>query len=250
MLSSITSIFGNIGQSNYAAANAYLNSFAEYLFSQKQNGYAMCWGPWKSVGIANDSTTLENMKIMGIHPLEKEIGKEIIIDFFKKPQKELIIADIDFSKFVKNVSGNLAPALLKNLNINKNEHILVTKDNPFEYKHLTVEELRLKLTRELRLICMKVMGYSDIDSVGADVSFRELGADSLSMFSIRSELNELLQIEMNISDLYTYATINKLVLYCMEKYFKIGDDKIIMAKEFDKESEALYKELNELVDTN
>jgi myxalamid-type polyketide synthase MxaB len=50
--SSLTSILGNIGQSNYAAANAFLDTLAPYQRSHNINSFSINWGPWANIGMA------------------------------------------------------------------------------------------------------------------------------------------------------------------------------------------------------
>ena len=52
LFSSITSILGNTGQSNYGAANAFMDAFASYRNSLGLPGLSINWGPWSEVGMA------------------------------------------------------------------------------------------------------------------------------------------------------------------------------------------------------
>lgn len=216
MLSSITSIMGNMGQSNYAAANVFMNTFAQYLNQIGQNGYVFCWGPWSSQGMATDEIVQKSMETRGIRSISKEQGKQIILEFFKHPYQELIVADIHWNRFAANVSGNAAKVLLEKL-VTNDKKSQKEASKTLDLTGLSKEALKLELMDYMQTICMKVMGYSAKQDVNTDSSFGELGADSLMMFSIRSEVNKLLSTEISVSVLYSYDTIDKLVDYLLDE---------------------------------
>lgn len=51
LFSSITSILGNVGQIDYAAANAFLNAFAQRRFFEGKPVVAVDWDGWQEVGM-------------------------------------------------------------------------------------------------------------------------------------------------------------------------------------------------------
>lgn len=54
LFSSLSSLLGNLGQADYAAANAYLDSFAAAAWSRNRRVMALNWGPWAEVGMLAD----------------------------------------------------------------------------------------------------------------------------------------------------------------------------------------------------
>ncbi|MCM1307550.1 MAG: SDR family NAD(P)-dependent oxidoreductase [Butyrivibrio sp.] len=224
LLSSITSVLGNIGQSNYAAANYFENMFASYISSRGINGCAICWGPWLGDGMAGEDNARRNMEAAGIRGFSSEQAALALEEFMGRPYKNLMIADIDWDVFVKN-SGNTA--LWRRLEgLAKKAPVREKRKSNWNVSKISGEELREALKEKLRLICMEAMGYDSAGGIETDVSLMELGADSLMMFSVRSEINELLGADMNVSVLYTYDTIDRLTEYLFEEYLEEhGQDK-------------------------
>ena len=54
VFSSMASLIGNAGQTVYAAANAWLDGFAEWRAAQGLPTLAVNWGPWGETGAATD----------------------------------------------------------------------------------------------------------------------------------------------------------------------------------------------------
>src|SRR5262249_54352241 len=59
MLSSVSSLVGNVGQGDYAPANAFLDGFAEYRRSRGLPAITINWGALAEVGVAARNTQVE-----------------------------------------------------------------------------------------------------------------------------------------------------------------------------------------------
>lgn len=214
MLSSITAVMGNVGQSNYAAANYFINTFAEYLQSAGKNGFAFCWGPWSAQGMAASDIIIKNMERMGIEAFSKEQGRQLIEEFFANPYHVLMIANIKWDKFISNASGQAVRELLIGMGTTgKDGKKQSAESNRLDLTGVSAKEATGLVETRIKASCMNIMGYDRPELVDSDATFSELGANSLMMFSIRSEINKMLKIDLNVSFLYTYPTVSKLVHY-------------------------------------
>ena len=92
--SSIAGRFGNLGQSDYAAANEVLNKLAIWL-DRRWSGrvVSMIWGPWSGVGMVSD---LEgHLGGRGLGMIAPELGRALLHDelrFGLKGEVEVIAA--------------------------------------------------------------------------------------------------------------------------------------------------------------
>ncbi|WEK70392.1 MAG: SDR family NAD(P)-dependent oxidoreductase [Candidatus Chryseobacterium colombiense] len=83
LFSSIASVYGNKGQTDYAAANSVLDDYANAL-NKKLKGKVISinWGPWKGAGMV--SSTLETeYERRGISLIPLDQGKEIFLNEIK-----------------------------------------------------------------------------------------------------------------------------------------------------------------------
>jgi len=80
LFSSIASVYGNKGQTDYAAANSVLDDYANALNKRlKGKVISINWGPWKGAGMV--SSTLESeYERRGISMIPLDEGKEIFLN--------------------------------------------------------------------------------------------------------------------------------------------------------------------------
>lgn len=83
LFSSIASVYGNKGQTDYAAANSVLDDYANVLNKRlKGKVISINWGPWKGAGMV--SASLENeYERRGISLIPLEEGKELFLNEIK-----------------------------------------------------------------------------------------------------------------------------------------------------------------------
>ncbi len=92
LFSSIAGRFGNVGQSDYAAANEVLNKLAQWL-DRRWPGrvVSVIWGPWSGVGMVSQ---LEgHLGRRGLGMIAPEVGRTLLVDelrFGRKGDVEVI----------------------------------------------------------------------------------------------------------------------------------------------------------------
>ncbi len=79
LFSSIAGRFGNVGQSDYAAANETLNKLAQWL-DRRWPGrvVSLIWGPWSGVGMV--SQLEEHLGRRGLGMIAPEVGRTLLVD--------------------------------------------------------------------------------------------------------------------------------------------------------------------------
>jgi hypothetical protein len=75
LFSSIASVYGSPGQTNYAAANSALDGLAAFWQQQGNTAVSLNWGAWSGGGMAlQDEQSVKRMERMGLGMLEPTTG--------------------------------------------------------------------------------------------------------------------------------------------------------------------------------
>lgn len=246
MTSSITSILGNIGQTNYAAANYFMNCFAEYVTSQGIRSNVICWGPWGGSDVVTTEAVERNMQNIGLKPYTVKAGQQILQDSLERYSGSFMAVSVDWNKFSSGMVNPYTGQLLKRL-VNREEK-KQENNNIYDFitliNGMTKKEVRRLLRNRITQICREVMGYEEDDVLDENTAFKELGADSLMIFSMRNAINTLIKGDVGVSDFYNYATIEKLTNHIMEDILVIEQEEEIKKDSLDD----LANELSSLLD--
>ena len=72
---SVAGRFGNIGQTDYSAANEYLCKAVKHEAARRKcNGFTIAWGPWGEVGMATKGSIMQIMHASGVTPIPTADG--------------------------------------------------------------------------------------------------------------------------------------------------------------------------------
>ena len=100
--SSVQSMIGMIGQSNYSAACTFEENLARYIASvENWNTRVINWGYWGSTGIVSGKEYQQRMKRAGIYSIEPEEGIACIEQCLANPVKQVIMMKCDKSIYEK-----------------------------------------------------------------------------------------------------------------------------------------------------
>ncbi|WP_281991716.1 SDR family NAD(P)-dependent oxidoreductase, partial [Aquimarina aggregata] len=107
--SSIAGAFGNIGQSDYAAANAYMDSYVYYrnelVRTGNRNGItkSINWPLWENGGMQLDEGTLGLFAAKGIYPLPTQEGLTALQRLMKSAQEQVVVYYGDKHRIVSDI---------------------------------------------------------------------------------------------------------------------------------------------------
>jgi acyl carrier protein len=223
LCSSITSIMGGVGQSDYCAANAYLDAFAaEY---QRRTGIATVavnWDPWKETGMAVDTAIPADLQQMREENLRFAIptreGVEALRRILSMNHAQVVVSTTDLParmELIRNpgehVFGPDAPAGIEAATAApQTPRALATPAAP----------PRDDLDRVLASIWQDLLG---IQEVGVDDDFFELGGHSLLAIQITSRIHDTLGAQVPLASFFQATTVAKLADLMREQQETPGD---------------------------
>ncbi|WDV45042.1 SDR family NAD(P)-dependent oxidoreductase [Clostridiaceae bacterium M8S5] len=210
MFSSMISVFGDLGQSDYAASNAYMDSFASY----RGNSIAINWPSWKETGMAVDYGVTESYSFINGNNTAKALSafEEILNSSLEK----VMPGELNYMKFIDK-RNFLQFKLSKEI-----EKLLIRKKiNKPEEKKSHTQNVKAKIKGEciedysdtencIKGIWCEVLGMEDIDVYEG---FYALGGDSLMAIQLLKKIEEVYPEIIDISDIFTYSTIEQMAKY-------------------------------------
>lgn len=223
--SSIASSIGSPGQSNYAAANGYLDGFAAY---RNQLGYptlTINWGPWAEVGMAaRDKAEGRFSKATGIDSMLPEKAIEAMNKAMAAGNENVSIAAIEWEPLLAQLGLSEPPPYLSQIRIKKG----TTGQGDLQ---LLTEKLRGELDEALPnerqqilidILCeqiARVMGFDDPNGINPQQPLQEIGLDSLMAVELRNIVNGFLGRALPATLLFKYPTLEELSEFLVEEMY-------------------------------
>ncbi|TDP92882.1 type I polyketide synthase [Labedaea rhizosphaerae] len=185
LFSSAAATFGNAGQANYAAANAYLDALAEHRAGQGLPATSIAWGAWADAGLAADSDRVAGG---GITPMRPALALTALDTALTGAEPVLTIADIDWARFHPGFTAARPTALFDELDevaqLPAPARDATTMRDRFA--GLTAAERDRALLDLVRDGAAAVLRHASTDAIEPGKPFQDLGFDSLTAIEFRN----------------------------------------------------------------
>jgi acyl transferase domain-containing protein/acyl carrier protein len=99
LFSSAASVFGSAGQSNYAAANQFLDALAHYRRRRGLPATSVNWGPWSEVGLAARADRGGRLEIGGMKSISPQEGLEALGRILVGAPSQAAIVNVDWKEW-------------------------------------------------------------------------------------------------------------------------------------------------------
>ncbi|MFE7564218.1 type I polyketide synthase, partial [Kitasatospora sp. NPDC057500] len=226
LFSSVAGTFGGGGQGNYAAANAFLDAFAEHRRAQGLPAVSLAWGLWEEQrGMAG--------QVGGGH-LERAAGRGALAMTAAEGLARFdlgLVADravlapvrLDLAALRAKAATGTVPPLLRGL-----VRVPVRRVVGGEVQAggldrrlagLTTAERHQELRALVRGQVASVLGYPDGGAVDPEKPFRELGFDSLTAVELRNRLGAATGLRLPVTVVFDHPRPEALVRLLHERLF-------------------------------
>ena len=203
LFSSAASLFGTVGQSNYAAANAFLDGLAHYRRARGQVALSVNWGSWSEVGMASElgQAQRRQRKAMGFDDIAPEQGtaalERLLIDG--------AIAQCAVSHplaGVRQTFGRDAPPLVADWvahigSASDLRGVLAGRRWP----------LAASAAAQVAAQTRKVLGIAATEPLDETRAVQELGMDSVMAVELLGELSRAFGIQLSTTKAFDYPTV-------------------------------------------
>lgn len=234
MFSSIASLLNLPGQSDYSAANAYMDSFALYRKSMGLPAITINWPSWLDVGMAVDNNFNIEMPVKAINSAE---GLEMFHEILSRSISRIIVGNWQYNEEMLMVSGvKLSEEIMKKIqgdNGKKNNQTIGRKVDVSGKANGDYS----KYERDIATIWGEVLGF---DSINVYDNFYTLGGDSIIAVRIINAINRKFGISLKVSELFNYLTVYDLADH-IEGKLKLSTEVSVFDYEISKiETRAYY----------
>ncbi|MBU2277167.1 MAG: SDR family NAD(P)-dependent oxidoreductase [Gammaproteobacteria bacterium] len=220
LFSSVTALFGSPGQSNYVAANQFLNALATWRQQQGLAATSVNWGPWLEGGMASDDARRgDRLAARGIHSLSPAQGLAALWQLLVQPVAAPAVVEMDWARHQDYAAPAQRNGLFSHL-LPQQQQVGQPSAAPAWLSLLQQadEGDRLVLLLEqMSTITARVLGYSPQQVLDPDLPLMDLGADSLMMVEARSQLASAYQVKLPASFFFNYPTLRKAADYLLQQ---------------------------------
>ncbi|WP_323185613.1 type I polyketide synthase [Kitasatospora sp. NBC_01287] len=228
LFSSNAAVWGSTGLGAYAAANAFLDAFAEDRARRGLPVTSVAWGLWEGPGMAEGAAT-ERMLRRGLRAMAPEHAVAALRQALEQGEALLAVADLDWPRFHAAFAAARPRPLVADL-----AEVRRLLDAPAEAPEGAVDEgaaylaalaatppaERLRALVELvRTHAAAVLRFDAPGAVPAERAFRELGFDSITAVEVRTRLGAATGLRLPATLIFDHPTPQLLAQHLAELLF-------------------------------
>lgn len=214
IFSSVASFIDAPGQSNYAAASAYIDAYAHNLRLERGvPAFVVNWGYWGSIGIVANAKNKQDMASMGVGSIEPEEGFSWLKHQLQAGIAQAMVINADQQRF-EEYGLRLSPEVVSSEPVQKSvvEKHVPPEDREFEIGNVPVPEQQ-KIVDYVTGIFSQILKL-EVEEFDVTETFESYGVDSLIGMDILRKMKEDLG-ELSSTLLYEYLSIRELADYLL-----------------------------------
>ncbi|MFF9573211.1 SDR family NAD(P)-dependent oxidoreductase [Streptomyces sp. NPDC014685] len=213
LFSSAAGTLGAPGQSNYAAANVFLDTLAAHRRKLGLPAVSLAWGLWEQAGVGMTArlgeAELARLRRRGSQALSAEEGMRLLDVALGRPETRLVPIKLDVAGLRHGSGDEAAPlfgALVRPRLRRAQEAVVRAESLRERLAGLSAEDQVATLLRTVRQEVSGVLGLQGPDAVPADKSLRDFGWDSLMAVELRNRLSAYAEVALPSTLAFDYPT--------------------------------------------
>jgi acyl transferase domain-containing protein/pimeloyl-ACP methyl ester carboxylesterase/acyl carrier protein len=194
MFSSLSGLLGGAGQSNYAAANSFLDALAAHRRAEGLAAQSLAWGPWSEGGMAARLGAAQQARLarQGFGALSPTQGIALFAQAMARPEAVLGLVSLDL-RAVSRAFGVVVPSMWRALvrGSSARPHAAPEAEGVWARRLSTLppagraDEVRDAVLTDLA----NVLSVGDGNAIPVDQPLSDLGLDSLMAVELRAALS-------------------------------------------------------------
>ena len=218
--SSAVSILGSLGQSNYAAANAFMDTLMQQRRQMGLPGVSINWGPWAEVGMA--ANLAHQIHTRGIGEISPRQGRLLFAHLLNPPAAQIGVFPINWKQFLAQVSDDRAGRLYAAFAAFTSTTAPADQRQqpaPPALQHRLAEAAARDRDQVLvDHLQQELSGILELHQPPSlQQGFMDLGMDSLMAVELRNRLQVALGIPLASTLIFKFPTIRELVEHLLSQ---------------------------------
>ncbi|AOS63730.1 type I polyketide synthase [Actinoalloteichus hymeniacidonis] len=223
LFSSASAAFGNAGQGNYAAANAFLDALAEQRRAHGLPAVSLAWGPWEQTGGMTSALSADDhrrMRRLGVERLTTETGLELFDAGIAAETPVLVTTRLDLADLRRREEDvhPLLRALVPPARRQASATPAATEGGWADrLTGLSPADQTLLLVDLVRAEAAAVLGHASRTDVEPTQAFSEQGFDSLTAVELRNRLRSITGIALPPTVVFDEPTPQALAAHLLAR---------------------------------
>eukprot|EP00921_Rhytidocystis_pertsovi_P013592 GHVQ01021995.1.p1 GENE.GHVQ01021995.1~~GHVQ01021995.1.p1 ORF type:complete len:1059 (-),score=121.90 GHVQ01021995.1:218-2953(-) len=209
---SSAAVYGNRGQSCYAAANMCLDALAQYRRSSGLCGVSVQWGPWEEQGMA-----AVMMSKLGHKGINNDVGLRVLEDVIQQNMSNT--GDILCLKLPPECDGRAVVDLFDLATKQQDSEDGASRPPPESDLVTNSAENRVELDVRAAVLsaASELLPAAEFDvlqnTASLDVPLLELGMDSLSAIQFHQHLQRIIGVTIPATVIFDFPTLCEVINY-------------------------------------
>ena len=203
--SSLDSIIGSPGNTNYGAANAFLDSYTHILQERGINAKVINWPAWKDTGMWNRALQ-QHAGVEKVYPyaLSNWEGISILNEIIRRKGVQFIVSKESPGKYANQWFTFESPI---NHPILKDDTLYLEPAIENVSENNVITPVWMSIEDKVAALWMDILKTSDLS---LEDDFFDLGGHSLHAASLFNKIESDLGVRLNFEDLLEYSTVKSL----------------------------------------
>ncbi|MFF5010793.1 type I polyketide synthase [Streptomyces phaeochromogenes] len=213
MSSSVAGLFGNPGQANYAAANAYVDALAQHRRAHGLPATSLAWGLWEQnseIRAHLDEGMRRRMNQGTTIPLTPADGLRLFDRAVALGEPVLAPIRFNFPALRALARTGIVPGVLWSL-VRRPARRTVEADTGFtallqRLRELSAADRESELVEFVATLAAATLAHTSATAIGAEVPFTDQGFDSLTALALRNRLKSVTGLALPATLLFDQPT--------------------------------------------
>ncbi len=220
LFSSMTTLMGSAGQSDYTAANSYLDAYAAQRQHQKRQVTSLNWPAWKETGMAVDYQVDDNFATFA--SVTNDVAWNYLMDAISQQICGVVPGNLNLAalhRLDESRPVRLSESVRKSLERYRRKQ----RNTQQEQGSLSMDSVTIvgkgngEYTKTEQVVATIYAGVLRLKEIDIYESFNSQGGDSMLSTEALNVLNKEFGNILDVSDMFTYTTAAEMAEYIDSK---------------------------------